>query len=254
MTAVPPSSRAGTGHNRGGQLEQPLAVYWRRGRRWVTLHDTNIASMWEFWEKTGLRAGWRACGRYFRIYCCEMVGACQLCGCILAAPLLGLCAMVAKYVFYMMPSSMEGLRCCSESLLLCSMWQGWDTNCIAILGWLCWLCDLHCTCSLTCRGGTWLFVCLAQREMHALKLVCLSCLAFVTPLYGKRPADSTDLQGKRQKVAPSQGEAAAAIELGMAESLRNARRFASLDVPLPPRRNLDLQHLSHLCLHCSSRY
>jgi len=97
----------------------------------------------------------------------------------------------------MMPTQLEGLRCCSEVLLLCSMWQGPDTNSIAVLGLLAWCLNLHCIRDLQCRGCTWLVVCLAQQDWRISKLAILFLLTTIAPLYGKR--ESTAMRTTTQK-------------------------------------------------------
>jgi hypothetical protein len=146
--------------------------------------------MWEFWERTGCCWRWRATITFFYTFIHELALGCWLACCVSAVPVLGLSLLVWKYLTYMMPTQLEGLRCCSEALLLCSLWQGQDTNSIAVLGFLAWCCNLHCSRDLQCRGCTWLVVCLAQKDWRITKLALLFLLASFAPLYGKRASTS----------------------------------------------------------------
>jgi hypothetical protein len=211
LTCVPPQDGA-----RGGrQLQQPMAIYWRRGRRLALLGDTRMAGIWELWERLGFCSLWRTWAKALHMYRYEMRAACYLCGCILAVPFLGIGAGTVKYISYMTPTKLERWRCCGETLLLCSLWQGCDTKCIAVLGWLCWFCDLHCGTGVHCRGLTWLLVCLAQRDVRTVKLVLLSVLAFLTPLYGKRPGEVVDGDAKRRPGGTKTSETSTSLQKGL---------------------------------------
>ena len=219
------------------------AVYWRRGQRLSNFSDSHIDDMWEFWEKAGVCRWWRGCVAQCHEGRCEVAAGCHLCGCILAAPIVGAGVLAAKCVGYMMPSSTECLRCGSEAFLLWSMWQGYDTKCVAVFGWLSWLGDLHCSTTLRCRGCTWLLVCLAQKDLYTSRLVVLSVLSLCTPLYGKRAEEIVRAgTSKKQRTASTTQAAAASLRAGVGDSLRNARRCGALDVQLQPRQNTDLSH------------
>ena len=144
--------------------------------------------------------------------------------CICLAPIAGVGVLTAKLNAYMMPSHLERLRCASEVVLLCSLWQGGASSSVAIWAWLAWLLGCHCSVPLHCRATTWLVVCICQREAYAVRLVFLSFLAYLTPLYGKRgaaegaAATSVPSRTKRRIVGDASEQEA------MAQSLRNFRR------------------------------
>ena len=94
--------------------------------------------------------------------------------------------LVRSLLEHMMRTRRECTRCMSELVLLFSMWQGLDTNFVAVLAWLAWLQGLHCGSLFSCRCMTWLLVCLSQRDLWTARLIFLSFLAFIAPLYGKR--------------------------------------------------------------------
>ena len=144
--------------------------------------------------------------------------------CICLAPIVGVGVVTAKLSAYMMPSHLERLRCASEAALLCSLWQGGASSSVAVWAWLAWLLGCHCSVPLHCRVITWLAVCICQREAHAVRLVCLSFLAYLTPLYGKRGvaegSAATYVPSRmRRRVIGDESEQEA-----IAQSLRNFRR------------------------------
>ena len=118
----------------------------------------------------------------WRDFCLEFAAGCHPCVCIFAVPLVGVGVLAAKYALYMTPSRAECLRCGSEAFLLWSMWQGYDTKCIAVCAWLAWLGEFHCISMLRCRGCTWLLVCFSQEEVGMARLAFLSLLVVLTPL------------------------------------------------------------------------
>ena len=135
----------------------------------------------------------------------------------------------------------ECLRCGSEAFLLWSMWQGYETNCIGVFGWLSWLGDFHCSSRIRCRGCTWLLVCLAQTDVYVWRLLFLSLLSVCTPLYGKRPAETVRAQlSKKQKASPVKRASAASFSAAVAESLKNVRRVSALDVKSQPLQNRNM--------------
>jgi len=145
-----------------------------------------------------------------------------LCFCL--APVAGVGVVTAKLGAYMMPSHLERLRCASEAVLLCSLWNGGATSSVAIWAWLAWLLGCHCSVTSHCRATTWLVVCICQGDACAVRLVFLSLLAFLAPLYGKRdsaegPA-ATSVPGPRRRKAAADNSENEAI----AQSVRNLRR------------------------------
>jgi hypothetical protein len=81
---------------------------------------------------------------------------CHLFGCIFLVPMLSVITCCIALVRHMVPTTrLQGLRSASEAVLLCSMWQGYATKWIALLGWFAWFCNLHCSCAFNCRGCTW---------------------------------------------------------------------------------------------------
>jgi len=121
------------------------------------------------------------------------------------------------------------------------MWQGHETKLVAVFGWLAWLADFHCRQTVSCRGFTWMLVCLAQREIVIGKLLFLSVLAFVSPLYGKRPAQVEPVQlCKKQKTLKTGDASSTFPRLGVTEALRNARRCSGLEVKPQPQLSDDL--------------
>ena len=195
---------AGQGGRCNKCFNQHASVYWRRGRKLEHFVDTK-RNLWvcqwcrHFWERSRVCQWWRAFAQHCSMYYCDMVAGCHLCACILAAPVAGVGVLLAKGILYMMPTLVECMRCFSEALLLCSMWERCESNVVALLGWLAWTLNLHCACALKCRACTWLVVCLAQRELYVTKLIFMSCLVF---WYGKRsvatPFASTNKKQKGQ--------------------------------------------------------
>lgn len=144
--------------------------------------------------------------------------------CICMAPVAGIGVLTAKLSAYMMPSHLERLRCASEVTLMCNLWHGGSSSSVAILAWLAWLLGCHCSVPLHCRGTTWLVVCICQREAYAARLVFLSFLAYLTPLYGKRgvaegSAATSVLNRTKRRIVGDASEQEA-----VAQSLRNFRR------------------------------
>ena len=166
-------------------------IFWRRGRRYV--YD-NCEPGRDIWDRSGLRQQWHASvvaarGAIEQMIL-ELTLAFHLAACVFVVPFL--CAVLfMRHVFdHMMPTRGECVRCCAEFLLLFSMWQGLDTNLVAVLAWLAWLLGLHCGSMFSCRCTTWLLVCLSQRELRAVRLIFLSLLVVFAPLFGKRAASA----------------------------------------------------------------
>ena len=157
--------------------------YWRGGRRfsYADNYDTK-----DVWDKSGFRQTFCIVLSTLVRYWTELTAGIHLGACITALPLIGCGILLAQFCLYMMPSKKEILRCVSELVLLSSLVLEVHTSTIAVLGWIAWFCDLHCGAVWNCRGCTWFVVCLAQREMRAVKLMLFSCLVFLGPLYGKR--------------------------------------------------------------------
>ena len=167
---------------RKGMHWHDASIYWRHGRKIRTGKDRCKSSRRNShrWHQ------WNFCNICFRCYCNEMAAGMRLLVCVMTAPFIGLIILLAKGCHYMMPTLTESLRCLSEVVLLCSMWQGFDTNIVAVLGWLAWTLNLHCSSALKCRVCSWLVVCLSQQEPQATKLAFLSFLIIYTPLFAKR--------------------------------------------------------------------
>lgn len=209
------------------------AEMWRRGRK-AEVHDTAGNDLWEVIKKS-----------YFSTYCGEMLAACRLGVCILCVPALGVGICTLKYLAYMMPTKSEGFRCVSEALLLCSMYQGNDTHCIAFLGWLAWTTNCHFSSVVNCRACTWLVVCLAQKDIHIWKLSLLSCLVYFSPLFGKRANATVHLQTDTKKKRPNENSGDANVmqnllQAGLSESLRHVRQSTLIEVPLQQQRHVNL--------------
>ena len=130
-----------------------IVVLGRRGRRYSYICD---AQGKDIWDKTGLRHWWGSCAWYLCTYCYEFSAGCHLFGCIFLVPMISVTTFCTALVRHMVPTTrLQCLRSASETVLLCSMWQGYATNWIALLGWFAWFCNLHCSCAFNCRGCTW---------------------------------------------------------------------------------------------------
>ena len=193
MTSVPPTTAAspvrpmehgppdGTAY--AMCISQCKAKYWRRFRR--PYYQCN----WHYkdiWDKSGARQWYRTCAAHFCVHCQEFASGCHLFCCIAVAPVLFFVTCCVSLSRCMLSRRFDFLRCASEMIILSSLWQGRDTNAVAVGAWACWLMGLHCGRPLSCRAVTWLAVCLAQREVRILKLVFLTSLIYVAPLFGKR--------------------------------------------------------------------
>ena len=197
--------------------------------------------MWQFWEATGVCRCWQQCCALLFECCEEVAVGLDLCLCILVAPLFGLCLIVGRMWGCTSNSFVDRARCCSEVVLLFSMWQGHDTKLVAVFGWLAWLADFHCRQVVSCRGFTWMLVCLTQKDIFIGKLLFLSVLAFVSPLYGKRPAQVEPVQlCKKQKTLKTGDASSTFPRLGVTEALKNARRCSGLEVKPQPQLSDDL--------------
>ena len=123
---------------------------------------------------------------------------------------LGFCCFMVPLMFVITLSRMlyrvtvelqaHGLRYVLECVLLFSMWHGSETKLVALLAWASWTLGLHCGSLLSCRTITWFVVCLAQQELRAWKLIFLTCLVYLAPLYGKRTTETKVVKGCSKKV------------------------------------------------------
>ena len=165
-------------------------LFWRRGRK-LKFPDNDTLRAWvanqiacKIWSQA-LFVFSEA-----KTYCSELAHGLQLFLCVLIFPVM-VTLMLYRASVSMIQSKIEFLRCFGEVTLLLAMWQGRKTTCIAMCGYALWILDLHLHRKTTCRGFTWLVVCLAQRHWSFSKLVFLTMLACLTPLYGKRSANAT---------------------------------------------------------------
>ena len=163
------------------------AKYWRRSRKLYYQCNWHIR---DIWDKSGVRQRYDACAAYFCAYCREFTKGCHLFGCVAVAPVLFFGTCCVSFSRCMVSGRWDFLRCISETITLCSLWQGRDTNAVAIGAWACWLMGLHCGCPFSCRAVTWVAVCLAQREVRIMKLVFLTGFIYAAPLFGKRGGTS----------------------------------------------------------------
>jgi hypothetical protein len=162
---------------------QCKAKYWRCSRKHYYQCNWHCK---DIWEKSGARQWYRTCAAHFCIYCQEFANGFHLFCCIAVAPLLFFLTCCVSLSRCMLSKQWDFFRCVSEMIILCSLWQRWDTNAVAVGAWACWLMGLHCGRPFSCRAVTWVAVCLAQREVRIVKLVFLTILIYVAPLFGKR--------------------------------------------------------------------
>lgn len=81
----------------------------------------------------------------------ELAFVSYVAGCITDVPFVCAAIVVRPILEHMMPTRRECTRCLSEVMLLCNMWQGLDTNFVAVLAWFAWLLGLHCGSLFSCR-------------------------------------------------------------------------------------------------------
>ena len=187
----PPNDNRSCTHSANCIL-QCKAKYWRCSRK--LYYQCNWPCK-DIWDKSGARQWYRICAAHFCVYCQEFAKGCHLLVCIAVAPVsffLTCCVALSRC---MLSRRWDLLRCISEMIILCSLWQGRDTNAVAVGAWACWLMGLHCGRPFSCRAVTWVAVCLAQREVRIVKLVFLTGLIYVAPLFGKRASTANCFKG-----------------------------------------------------------
>ena len=177
---------------------QSKAKYWRCSRKFYYQCNRHVK---DIWDKSGARQLYRTGAAHFYVYCQEFAKGCHLFVSIAVAPVLFFVTCCLCLSSCIMSRQWNFLRCVSEMIILCSLWQGRDTNAVAVGAWACWLMGLHCGRPFSCRAVTWVAVCLAQQEVRIMKLVFLTGLIYVAPLFGKRASTSKDFrrQSKRSR-------------------------------------------------------
>ena len=107
---------------------------------------------------------------------------------------------------FMIPWMQRQLRCCCVLLLVCSLWQGYETNIVSIIGFGAWCGNFHFRRRFYCRSFTYIVVVAAQRNISFPKLVLLLLLATLTPLYGKREIPNDELSPMKKQRSGSDQE------------------------------------------------
>ena len=175
-------------------LSERLKKYWlRRRKKSVLCSDGELC-----WIDQCTCYFLSSCWFFSHEIYTQMVRVWMLSFCVVCVPLVFLGTVCLATIRIIAPNGGERLRCCCEMLLLVSMWQGSETNIIALVSWASWCLGLHCGSLAGCRTMTWLAVCLAQRDWRVGKLLFLTGLIYVAPVFGKRGSDQ-DLTGSAKK-------------------------------------------------------